>query len=164
MVFRKAGIDFYKAFKFCPRAELSSYWPSANLVLYYRWTVFTLNCTLKEHFWQAYVLLSKTGNTVWPSCRNWDYSRFLIHCIAWTWLFYYCDIKDVISHFSFKAGRFSPQSKCCVTCACVSVLGTDQKTKGRLSQFYQAADLLSSRLHVKQLPSKGCLMILGWHT
>lgn len=37
---------------------------------------------------------------------------------------------------------FSSQGKCYVTRACVTVLGTDQKTKGRLSQFYQAADLL----------------------
>lgn len=101
VMFRKAGIDFYKAFKFCPRAQLS-YWPSTNLVfitdrLSLRWTILS-----KNTFDRLYILLSKSGNTVWHSCRNWDYSKFLIPCIAWTWIFYYCEIQNVISHASFK--------------------------------------------------------------
>lgn len=46
----QTGMDFYKAFNFCPRAELSTCWPSVNFVLHYRWTVFRLNYTLREHF------------------------------------------------------------------------------------------------------------------
>lgn len=53
VMFGQRGMDFYKAFNFCPRAELSTYWPSVNFVLCYRWTVFRLNYTLREHCWQA---------------------------------------------------------------------------------------------------------------